>query len=160
LARSGAVQIANGPILEGVLVCHSCDNRRCCRPSHLFGGSYEDNARDMGRKGRAGAQVHPERVSRGDAHYSRRHPEFLARGERNGRHTYPERSPRGSRVGTAKLIEADVRVIREARAIGVPFKEIAAGFGVSVHAAEQIVYGGSWRHVPDREPHHPGPARG
>lgn len=37
---------ANGPIPEGSLVCHHCDNRACIRLSHLYLGTYADNARD------------------------------------------------------------------------------------------------------------------
>ncbi len=35
-----------------LLTCHSCDNRSCCNPSHLFIGSESANARDALVKGR------------------------------------------------------------------------------------------------------------
>jgi hypothetical protein len=42
----------NGPIPDGMLVCHKCDNRRCINPDHLFLGTTQDNVDDKMKKGR------------------------------------------------------------------------------------------------------------
>jgi len=41
-----------GPILEGQLVLHKCDNRSCINPDHLFLGTPQDNVDDMRIKNR------------------------------------------------------------------------------------------------------------
>ena len=42
----------NGVIPDGLCICHHCDNRKCCNPTHLFMGTRADNNYDMERKGR------------------------------------------------------------------------------------------------------------
>lgn len=41
-----------GEIPIGLMVCHTCDNRKCFNPEHLFVGTAKDNTQDMLLKGR------------------------------------------------------------------------------------------------------------
>lgn len=51
-AHRYAFELWVGPIPQGMNVLHSCDNRGCCNPSHLFLGTQKDNIADMHAKGR------------------------------------------------------------------------------------------------------------
>ncbi len=54
-----------GPIPEGKVVCHSCDNPGCVRPEHLFIGTMKDNNADRCAKGRTKGLFQPGTLSPG-----------------------------------------------------------------------------------------------
>jgi HNH endonuclease len=47
-----AYQLYVGEIPPGIYVLHTCDNRPCVNPHHLFLGTQKDNIQDMITKGR------------------------------------------------------------------------------------------------------------
>lgn len=46
-----------GAIKEGLVVMHTCDNRRCLNPDHLRAGTQKENMQDMHKKGRCTRSV-------------------------------------------------------------------------------------------------------
>ena len=51
-AHRASFQLHKGPIPNGMLVMHSCDNPPCVNPDHLVLGSTQDNVDDKMAKGR------------------------------------------------------------------------------------------------------------
>jgi hypothetical protein len=51
-AHRVAYEMANGPIPDGLVVMHICDNPPCCNPNHLRLGTVADNNNDRDQKGR------------------------------------------------------------------------------------------------------------
>ena len=123
--------LSRGPIPDGLLVCHHCDNPACINPEHLFVGTVGDNSKDMLSKGRGVFQKYPERRARGDRH---------------GTHTQPQ-SWLGERNGAAKLTGVQVQAIIVQYASGhVTQLSLARQYGVSFQAVCKIIRGQRWGH--------------
>lgn len=61
-AHRFSYELHKGPIPEGLLIRHTCDNPPCTNPDHLLVGTYKDNARDAQER---------RRMAHGDNHGKR-----------------------------------------------------------------------------------------
>jgi hypothetical protein len=48
-----ALEVRVGRLLEGLWALHTCDNRWCINPDHLYAGTVQDNTDDRVRRGRS-----------------------------------------------------------------------------------------------------------
>lgn len=124
--------LANGPIPDGLYVCHRCDNRPCVRPSHLFLGTHRDNFADAVAKGR---------FPHGREHWSSRPPQVRSISTSVGPNA-------GTSNGNSRLTEDDVRLIISRLRGGAHPRVLASAFGVSVAHVRSIAYGRAWRNIP------------
>lgn len=123
IASRVAWELTNGPIPEGLLVCHHCDNPLCMNPAHLFLGTPAQNSADMVAKNRQ------------------------CSGDRSHFHLDGDQR-RGENHPTAKLSERQVYDIRRRYAEGgVLQRELGAEYGVSQNQISRIVLREAWRHI-------------
>lgn len=117
-AHRTAWEIVNGPIPKGLLVLHHCDVRACVNPEHLFIGTQLDNMRDMISKGRKvvlkgkesyfASEEYKEKVS-GKNHWTTRQPERIAKGDRHWSKLHKEKFSEMSKNGKYQKINTEMK---------------------------------------------------
>lgn len=123
-AARRAWHLVNGPIADGLQVCHHCDNPPCVRPDHLFLGTAKDNMADRLRKGRRSV---PQRMS------APKRRQIGVFGETHGR---------------SKLSAIDVQEIRRWYATGQPsMSQLARIYEVNISSICRIIRGRLWGHL-------------
>lgn len=110
LAHRAMYIATHGEIAPGLCVCHSCDNRKCIEPSHLWLGTHAQNISDMAKKNR--------------------HPMSIAKAKGN-RVSF-------GRTANAALSDECVRAIRSDFAAGFGISEVARRNGTNRGTAYKI----------------------
>lgn len=125
--RIMAIAMWGEELVEGLIVCHKCDNPPCINPTHLFTGTQSDNMQDMLRKGRGHivkTEEHKRRLSNSLKAYCEDH-EIL---------------------GHPKKLNAEQ--VREIRTIsGITQRKIAEMFGVEQTLISQIKRRKIWKKI-------------
>lgn len=140
-------EIVNGPVPDGLFVCHHCDNPPCVRPSHLFLGTPKDNVDDAVAKGRIDFEAMQKKVphfsgAEWRARYAGRRE---TRGDAWKKAHPPEGQIHGVRQHSAKLTPNKVVAIRRRYANGgVSQQAIADELGVHQSIISDLVRGKTW----------------
>lgn len=142
---------------QGLELCHKCDRPPCCSPAHLRWDTHSANMAEMSDRGRAGAVNHPERVPRGDTHWSRRTPERIYRGPKSGDYAagsaHWTRQPdasiswRGEAHHQARLNADLVRQIRDMAIVGMTATQIMKVVPVGRGTIRAVIERRTWKHV-------------
>ncbi len=140
MAHRVSYQLVCGPIPDGMLVLHKCDNPCCIRPEHLFLGTHQDNSDDMIRKGRGRWATSEEMSARIKGR--------AASGDRHSSVTHPEAVPKGIGHGMHKLLDSEVIDIRMRWTAGEMQSVLADEYRVCKQTINNIVHRKNWKHLP------------
>lgn len=105
-----------GALVDGLVVMHACDNRRCCNPAHLRQDTQSENVRDCVAKGR---YVVGDRSNCG-------------------------RPCSGALNPSARLTPAQVLSLRVRALTGDSLEDLAREYAINRWHAHAIVRGKSW----------------
>lgn len=111
-------QLKNGPIPEGLQVCHKCDNPLCVNIEHLFLGTPKQNMQDKVSKGRA---VGPDSI--------------------NHSHIMKEKAVRGEKHWNSKVPDSSVQIAQWLTSIGMSRKDTSIVLGVRPSTVSRWVTG-------------------
>lgn len=125
--------IYKGEIPKGMQVNHSCDNRKCCNPDHLWIGTQKENIQDASSKGR---MFRP---------FGRKHSEETRM--KISRNNTGKIDKKGEKHHLAKLTEKDVLQIREDLKNNIKQSEIAEKYGVLQSTISHIKRRKIWPHI-------------
>ncbi len=124
-------ELFKGQIPEGKLVCHSCDNKKCVNPDHLWLGTQKENIQDAKKKG-----ILPKQ-------FGRKHSEETLKKLKLRKHS----DRRGDKHHLKKLTSDDVFKIRELLDQGIKQVEIAKLYDVDSSAISNIKRKRNWSHI-------------
>lgn len=177
-----AFLLVHKSLTPGLDICHTCDNRLCCNPDHLWEGTRAENLADM---------VTKERSARGERNFNSKIQERdipriyqmwnsgsdfpdIAKAfdvsisqlsllfnrkiwkyvTRPKLHRKLKTGRIGEAHGRARLTEHDVIRIRAAHKRGVSYAALARHFGVTSTTIRDAALGKTWSHVETRERKH------
>lgn len=133
LAHRFALELYLGrPLGKRMCACHSCDNRICVNPRHLFEGTYAENSSDMVAKRR--------HVSAGP-----REEEWRLHKSAGAMRRYASQNPEDH--PNARLTIAAVQDIRRRYEAGERVTDLAREYGVTFPAVKRAATRQTWRQV-------------